>query len=205
MEKNNNLHWIGKKYDPENDVPIAGPPVTWAEKALYDAIKALATRVGRLEANNEMAADWIPANAIVGMTIGDFDDDDEMDAKASALEMAQSLKLDDAIRTVAKSGLSTIGPDWYAEWGGMGFSVTFGARTNSATVRVISNDVATNHLLLYHAADFGRHIETFRYGPWVHRIIDHAGVLCQANEAQAKIDEVAKAETDDAKFKEVDF
>ncbi len=50
MKKNYNFYRIGKRYDPENDMlPDGGPPVTWAEKALYDAIKVLVLRIDRLE------------------------------------------------------------------------------------------------------------------------------------------------------------
>lgn len=50
MRKNYNFDRIGSFYDPENDTrPNNSPRVTWGEKALYDVVRALATRVARLE------------------------------------------------------------------------------------------------------------------------------------------------------------
>lgn len=125
--------------------------------------------------------------------------DNGMDAKASAVEMAQSLKIDDAVRTVAQSGHNHDGgPNWYIKWEGLNISATFGAGTDSASIFAISSDISINGITLYHADDYGRHIETFRYGPWVHRLLQHAGELRRANEAQRR-------QADDAKFQEVDF
>lgn len=47
MKKNFDFERIAKHYDPENDV--GSPSVTWAEKALYDAVKVLSLRVRKLE------------------------------------------------------------------------------------------------------------------------------------------------------------
>lgn len=58
---------------------------------------------------------------------------------------------------------------------------------------------------LYRAADYGKYIETFRYGPWVHRLLSRANVLRQTNEAQRKLDEADEAQQEAAKFEEVNF
>ncbi len=126
--------------------------------------------------------------------------------KEQACNLALDLALDDAIRTIAKSGNNhDSGPNWYVEWEDLSIGATFDAGTNNATIRLISNDIAINHLMLYSANSYGRHIETFRYGPWVHRLIAHAQEIRKADEAQHKSDQAAKAETDAAKFAEVDF
>lgn len=133
--------------------------------------------------------------------------DNGMDAKASAIGMAQSLGLDDAIRIVARSG-SNRGPNRHASWENMDILAKFGAATNSVSVKIIAQGGqfdALNNVKVYSASDFGRHIETFRYGPWVHRLIDHANDLRQANEFQSKIDAAAKAKAEAVKFEEVDF
>jgi hypothetical protein len=129
-----------------------------------------------------------------------------MDAGVSAVEMAQSLGIDNAVRTVAKSGKNhDSGPNWYAEWGDMHFSATFGAGTNSATVSVVSMDVETNHLLLYHADEYGRHIDVFRNGPWVSRLLNWASILQADNEKEAQRIKAQRIEAQLDKFKEVDF
>lgn len=137
----------------------------------------------------------------------DFEHIQEPMSKEQACNLARDLALDDAIRTIAKSGKNhDSGPNWYVEWEeGLSIGATFGAGTNNATVRIISNDIAINHLMLYSADSWGRCIETFRYGPWVHRLIAHAQEIRKADEAQHKSDLAAKAETDAAKFAEVDF
>ena len=133
-----------------------------------------------------------------------------MDEAASAVEIAQSLNIDDAVREVAQSGTNHdknhgFGPNWYAIWGGMSFSATFGAGTNSANVVMVSNDEATNHLLLYSALDYGRRIETFRTGPWVNRLLAHADELRQANKIKAQEREAEKVAQKKKNFKKVNF
>ncbi len=112
-------------------------------------------------------------------------------------QIAQDLNLDAAIRTVAKSG-KFYGDKWWLEWEGLSIGATVGAIYASATVRIVSNDTTISRLKLYFANEYGRHIKTFRYGPWVHRLIAHAEGIRKANKTQAKIDEAAN-------FAEVDF
>jgi uncharacterized protein YodC (DUF2158 family) len=136
----------------------------------------------------------------------DYESDNGMDDKASAIEIAQSLNIDTAIRVVAKSGKNhDRGPNWYAEWNEMAISATFGAGTNSASVSVVSKNWEKNSLLLYNASDYGRHIETFRKGPWVERVLNHANKLRQDNEvkAQERKDRESARQLDN--FREVDF
>lgn len=126
--------------------------------------------------------------------------DNGMDAAAQAAEMAQSLGLDSAVRTIAKSGKNhDRGPNWYTEWGEMEFRATFGAGTNSATVNQLNEET------LYTASDYGRYIETFRAGPWVYRLLDRADELRQANKIKAQEREEAEAAQMLSNFKEVDF
>lgn len=51
MKKNFELEQIGERYDPEHDVNTSpgSVRVTWAEKALYDAVRALTLRISKLE------------------------------------------------------------------------------------------------------------------------------------------------------------
>lgn len=132
--------------------------------------------------------------------------DNGMDAKASAVGMAQSLDLDAAVRTVAKSGKTHGGGhNWHAEWGNFEISATFGAGTNSASIQLSAGYLGNEPTEVYIASDYGRYIEIFRYGPWVHRLLQHAGELRRAKEAQTKTNEANKAQQEAAKFQEVDF
>lgn len=127
-------------------------------------------------------------------------------AAAVANDLAKMINIDDAVRTIAKSGKNhDRGPNWYAKWGGMNFSATFGAGTNSASVKIMEMPSTKYGEVLYSASEYGRHIEIFRAGPWVNRLLAHADELRQANkiEAQEREAEVAAAKLDN--FKEVDF
>lgn len=189
---------IEERYDAFHDTngDAAAPRVTWAEKALFDEIVRLRERVTHLETQYVIAPE----------------PDSQMDTAASAVEMAQSLGIDDAVRVVAKSGKNhDHGPNWHAEWGGMEFSATFGAGTNSARVDVkqySTGDGCVSPLSnqqLYAAKEFGRHIETFRAGPWVNRLLARAAELRQAQAAKAQEREDAETARKLVNFKEVDF
>lgn len=124
-------------------------------------------------------------------------------AAAVATDLAQSLTLDAAVRVIAKSGKNHDGgPNWYAECdrGELQISSTFGAGTNSASVRVTKTTDgggggALSGTTLYEATNYGRHVSLFRVGPWVNRLLAHANALCRANKSKAQ----------EHKFEEVDF
>ena len=44
---------IEGRYDPENDTPVVGPRVTWAEYSLLEMVQALTVEVQRLRAELE--------------------------------------------------------------------------------------------------------------------------------------------------------
>jgi hypothetical protein len=180
--RHHKLHKIETDYDPDNDVRPNGPPVTWGEKALLDEVLRLMERVTVLETK----------------TISQVD--------KSSVKVAQSINLDDAVRVIAKSGKNhDRGPNWYAEWGDMTFKATFGAGTNSASVSVVSNDWHVNHILLYSASEYGRHIETFRYGPWVNRLLAYVDELRRDAKVKNQERQAQEAAMLADNFKEVDF
>jgi hypothetical protein len=132
--------------------------------------------------------------------------DNGMDAQSSAIELAQSLNFDAAVRVVAKSGKNhDQGPNWYAEWNELAISATFGAGVNGTSVSIVNNDVITNHMLLYHANDYGRHIKTFRPGPWVERLLKRANELRKVNETLRQERKAEEARRAADNFKEVNF
>lgn len=135
----------------------------------------------------------------------EVEEDIGMDAAAIATELAHCLNIDDAVRTVAQSGKNhDYGPNWYAEWEGMVFGATFGAGTNSANISTTYDGQSVKQAL-YRASDYGRHIEIFRYGPWVDRLLDYAEGLREANKVEAEESEVASAARKKSNFQEVDF
>jgi hypothetical protein len=124
---------------------------------------------------------------------------DDIDDKVAACAIARDLGLDDVVRTVAQSGQNhDNGPNWYAVWEDMDISATFGAGTNSATVRF-------DEQILYQADEYGRHIKTFRYGPWVHRLEARAEELRQLNKIKRQQAEEATARRVLENFREVLF
>lgn len=133
----------------------------------------------------------------------DYEPDNGTDAAAIAVEMAQSLGLDAAIRTIAKSGRNyDHGPNWYAEWEGMQISATFGAGTNSAWCQTLIDGETT---VLYAATEYGRHIKTFRSGPWVQRVLNWSSIVQADNEAEANKRKAEQSAQTALDFKEVDF
>lgn len=132
---------------------------------------------------------------------------DETDVR-DGQNLAKMLGIDNAVRWVAQSGKNhDQGPNWYAKWGGMNFAATFGAGTNSASVRVETAEEG-GHLdneKLYGASDYGHHIETFRNGPWVHRLLNWASILQANNEGEAERVKAKQEEAQSLKFKKVDF
>lgn len=165
------------------------------DKAIHDEVVRLKERISHLETHIPQET----SNILVSP-------DNEKDAKASAVGMAQSLDLDAAVRTVAKSGKTHGGGhNWNAEWGNFEISATFGAGTNSASIQLSAGYLGNEPTEVYIASDYGRYIEIFRYGPWVHRLLQHAGELRRAKEAQTKTNEANKAQQEAAKFQEVDF
>jgi hypothetical protein len=155
--------------------------------------------------------EWCPFAIAYQVLIPEEEDgiepsDNGMDAQSSAIELAQSLNFDAAVRVVAKSGKNhDQGPNWYAEWDELAISATFGAGINGTTVSVVNNDVKTNHMLLYHASDYGRHIKTFRPGPWVERLLKRANELRKVSltlHQERKVEEARRAADN---FKGVNF
>lgn len=132
---------------------------------------------------------------------------DGINDKPTACAIARDLCLDDAIRTVAKSGQNhDNGPNWYAIWEDMDISATFGAGTNSASVGITAQGGVfdeLNNVKIY--SEYGSHIETFRYGPWVHRLIDRANELREAKEIKRQQAEDEGAHCVYENFREVPF
>lgn len=93
-------------------------------------------------------------------------------AIARAKLRAKELGMDHIVRVIAKSGTSdSAGINFECEFDGKRFRATFGAGTNSSSV-VIGEGL--NPVELYRAADYGRHIDGFREGPWVWRAMQEA-------------------------------
>jgi hypothetical protein len=109
--------------------------------------------------------------------------------KQAAREKAAALNLDAAIRTVAKSG----DPDaarinWKATFGGLEIRATFGAGTNSASVRL-------NRELVYESLEFGRYLKVFRDGTWVEtllRLSDQSALIEEARPRSQKLKQVVE-------------
>ncbi len=109
--------------------------------------------------------------------------------KQAAKEKVAALNLDAAIRTVAKSGESD--PErinWKATFAGMEIRATFGAGTNSASVRL-------NREPVYESLEFGRYLEVFRDGDWVEtllRLADQAALIEEARTRSRKLGRVVE-------------
>jgi len=63
----------------------------------------------------------------------------------------------------------------------------------------------TERVYLYKASNYGQFIQVFRYGPWVHRLIERAEQIKAANEAREAADRLDDRERRAANYTEVDF
>jgi hypothetical protein len=112
----------------------------------------------------------------------------------------QSLGIDAAVRTIAKSGKNhDRSPNWRIGWEDTEISATFGSGTNSASVHLVDTGE------IYWADDYGKHIRVFRFGPWVQRLITHAEEIRTTNKLQLDETARAEAEKETEKFEEIDF
>lgn len=98
---------------------------------------------------------------------------------------AGEIGIDGIVRTIATRGRESSTPNVYFNWDGFDLHATFGAGANGTSVR-FGRDV-----ILYEARDYGRHIEVFRYGPWVEKFKEQARLIrialdAKATEAQAE-------------------
>jgi hypothetical protein len=118
--------------------------------------------------------------------------------KEAAEAKAKEIGMDKIVRVVAKNGK----PDGYHRnylkiWEEMKISATFGAGTNSASVRMQDGTV------LYEASDYGRYLKTFRYGPWVDRLKMTAKQIEEKIDTENIIKEAEKENSLAASFEEI--
>ncbi len=114
-------------------------------------------------------------------------------------QLAKDLGIDKAVRIIAGSGKNNNRINFWEDWGGLAFTATFGAGTNSARVRV-DDESPCSGMVLYAADDYGRHIETFRPGNWVNRFINHANIIKGVNGANQLLSRVRQARKEQEKF-----
>ncbi|HLL90361.1 MAG TPA: hypothetical protein VK324_13765 [Tepidisphaeraceae bacterium] len=107
---------------------------------------------------------------------------------SAAVQRAKDLGIDDAVRRVARSDASDSLCNYSGQWEGIQCRATSGAGTNSA--RAVDASTGT---VLYEAVEYGRHVETFREGPWCDRVIARAAWLLDAD---AKRDEAIRRESE---------
>ncbi len=109
--------------------------------------------------------------------------------KQAAKEKVIALDLDSVIRVVAKSGESDSERiNWKSSFGGIEIRATFGAGTNSASVRL-------NRELVYESLEFGRYLEVFRDGAWVEtvlRLSDQSALIAEAQKRSQKLRQVVE-------------
>lgn len=83
------------------------------------------------------------------------------------------LQLDRHVRCLAKAGHTQSGINYFTQWEICDIAATFGAGTNSASVRL------PDGTYVYHASNYGLHVLDYRPGPWVDRLIADAEKLQQ--------------------------
>jgi len=110
-----------------------------------------------------------------------------MDAKQiqqQAQGQAKGLNIDEYIRIIAKSGTGD-NYNYAATWEGCRIRATFGAGTNSASVM-------KDQTKLYSASDYGQYVDSFRFGPWVDRLIASAKQIEEENKRQKAAQDATK-------------
>lgn len=124
-------------------------------------------------------------------------DQELQESKKRAEAKARELKLDQAIRTICKLKGTGDGINYYVEWFDLRLSATFGAGTNSTKVK-------SGEDVLYHASDYGRYIETFKFGSWATDLCRESDRLYEMNELQKIAEQADKNDAEALKFQPID-
>lgn len=126
--------------------------------------------------------------------------------KEAAWEKIKTLNLDDAVRTVSRSGKYDGTANYYAEIScgdrTLIVSSTSGAGTNSASVRF--KDGNYNDDALYNCSDYGGHLWSFKDGDWVEVILKAANQESIVQQATQQTKELRRIKGEIEKFLPID-
>lgn len=121
----------------------------------------------------------------------------EMDMKATALKKAHETDIDKYVRVIAKQDQGD-GINFRTVWEECIILATSGAGQNGASV-------AKGNITLYKATDYGRHLVSFKFGPWVGRLMKDAEVLLREQEQKEREKQAMGATRLIKTFEEIDY
>lgn len=118
-----------------------------------------------------------------------------MSKKELAIKKAKELDIDRYIRIIAMSGKDEDGRkiNFFNEWEGCSVRIITQGGTNSASIFFFGDNTLEGSYI-YYAEGYGKRIQIFKFGPWVHRLISKAKEILAVNEAK-----------EESKFQEIDF
>jgi hypothetical protein len=129
-----------------------------------------------------------------------LDSNDVLKAKEEAASFVNRVGLDGSVRTIAKAGNGDSARINYVNtWEDANVSATFGAGTNTASVKLADGTI------LYQAHQYGQHLEIFRMGAWVERLMAEARRISKANERERYLEKRAAIEDESGRFSPIDY
>lgn len=119
--------------------------------------------------------------------------------KQDALIYATQLEIDRRVRDVARSGSLKTAGDYFVEWEGNAVWASWDDTSGGAKVTMPDGTI------LYSASEFGRSVQVYRHGKWVHRLVDFADSLIAAEQRKEEERKAEQQRQDVFNFAPIDY